>query len=431
MPEDAQPNDLRGRSQASGVPSIRPAGNIPRNNHYASTARTSYKRPSDPSYVVSPKKRRKLVDRKEIEIQLPVGCRKGQNDCHTKRKEFIAREIERLQKPGLGLKVLSHTVKDDAVQFICTQEDIMNCFLAPSAPVKGGQQQHAGSQPKAEPLPQILSPPNPIISTIPVPLRVFKSGTLSFSADLSVGAETPAERVVNRPSGAFNTDLDHSVAVAELMFGKQGPPEPSSSGGATSAPAPSMNDPPVSLVVKPVPPRSQFQAPASIAQSASLPNKVQTAAKRPFVVHRPLGVFDTDLDHSIPVAELMFGKQGPPKPSSFIAAASASAPAKNHAPASGSGSRAVKSVPLQPRSQATVSTTQSVLRLNQAKTAEKKQSLSESVKSTPSTIPSSSLLRKVQTTAKQSLSSQPPPLLVPFILRPPRFRRSKPLPTSH
>lgn len=145
MPEDAQPNDLRGRSFASRIPSIRPTNTIPRNNHFSSLARTSYKRPSDHSYVaVSPTKRRKLDKskpvQKEIVVELPFACRKGQSGCHSLRKQFIAHETDRLQKSGRGLTVLGHAVKDEAIHFLCTQDDLLNCVLAPSSPMKKLQQ---------------------------------------------------------------------------------------------------------------------------------------------------------------------------------------------------------------------------------------------------------------------------------------------------
>ncbi|KAJ7904400.1 WD40-repeat-containing domain protein [Mycena olivaceomarginata] len=270
MPEDAQPNDLRGRSLASRIPSIRPTNTIPRNNHFSSLARTSYKRPSDHSYVaVSPTKRRKLDKskpvRKEIVVELPSACRKGQSGCHSLRKEFIAHETDRLQKSGRGLTVLGHAVKDEAIHFLCTQDDLLNCVLAPSSPMKKLQQKEP-IQPKVEPLSQILPPLDPIISTLPGPPRCFKSGTLSFSVE---PVEPPEERgVVNRPSSAFDTDL----SVAGLMFGKQGPPKPPLSIAAASAPAPAMNHTSVSSsgsrIVKPVPLQSQTHAAAS---TVSLP----------------------------------------------------------------------------------------------------------------------------------------------------------------
>lgn len=144
MPEDAQPNDLRGRNNATGVPFIHPSREISHSRDFPFSGRTSFKRPSD-SYAASPAKRRRLdkVDksRKEIRRELPPGCRKGAAGCHRERKQFIAHEIESLQKSGLGLKVVSHTVADDAVVFICTQLDILNCSLAPNLPVQEKEQQ--------------------------------------------------------------------------------------------------------------------------------------------------------------------------------------------------------------------------------------------------------------------------------------------------
>ncbi|KAF8211278.1 hypothetical protein K438DRAFT_1709338 [Mycena galopus ATCC 62051] len=291
MSEDAQPNDLRGRNLAPSVPSIRPARMIPSSHHFSSSARTSFKRPFDRSHVAaSPTKRRKLenpkldnrkVDnRRKIVRELPLACRKGQMGCNSKRKEFIVDETERLR--GHGLKVLTHTIEDGvAVHFLCTQEDILNCFLAPSLPIKRTPQKER-SQPKVERPPQILPPPNPLISTIPGPPRVFKSGTLSFSVELPVAAEASEERVVvNYSSGAFDTDLDHPMPVAELMFGKQGPPKPPSSVAPAyvSAPAPTPVSSSGSQIVKP-PLQPRSRAAASVTQSVSLPTDV-AAAKLP------------------------------------------------------------------------------------------------------------------------------------------------------
>lgn len=136
MSEDRQPNDLRGRNTTVGIPSIRPARNIPQSRDSPSSARTSFKRPFDRSYTASPAKRRRLEfepAQREIRRELPPACRKGVPDCHRQRKLFIIHEIECLQKSRLGLTVVSHSVKDGAVFFLCTQADILNCSLAPSS----------------------------------------------------------------------------------------------------------------------------------------------------------------------------------------------------------------------------------------------------------------------------------------------------------
>ncbi|KAJ7499096.1 WD40-repeat-containing domain protein [Mycena latifolia] len=262
MPEDAQPNDLRGRSVPAVT--IRPA--IPK------PYRLSFKRPSDRSYTTSdsPAKRRRLdkPSRKEVIRELPPTCRKGAPGCHRERKRFIAREIESLQNSEHGLKVLSHTVTDSAVHFSCLEVDILNCSLAPSSqPVNPnhGIQQKAPSQLKVEQ--QSSLPPDPIIP-ITGPPRVFKSGTLSFKPVVPVSGETFRERiVVPRTSGNLDTDLHRLVPVAELMFGKQGPPKPtkpSSSIGETTS---------TSRLVKPLPLHPQPPATAANIQPPSLSNK--------------------------------------------------------------------------------------------------------------------------------------------------------------
>ncbi|KAF7355187.1 WD-REPEATS-REGION domain-containing protein [Mycena sanguinolenta] len=245
MPEDAQPNDLRGRSVVPSIPLIRPArGIIPPSDRFSTFGRPSFKRPPDrPHPAASPKKKRKLdqlQDRKEIVCKLPPACQKGQNGCNAKRKEFVVDETERLRKRGL--KVFGHSFQDGAVHFLCTQEDLLNCFLTPISPIKRTQKERR--QPRVEQLSQLVPPPNPFISTVPGPPRIFKSGTLCFSAEPSVTVESTEERVVsNRPSGAFDFDLDQSVPVAELMFGKRGLPKqtPSISAACVSARAPTIS----------------------------------------------------------------------------------------------------------------------------------------------------------------------------------------------
>ncbi|KAJ6516042.1 WD40-repeat-containing domain protein [Mycena sanguinolenta] len=226
MPEDAQPNDLRGRSVAPTIPLIRPArGTIPSSDRFSTSGRPSFKRPPDrPHPAASPKKKRKLdQDRKEIVCKLPPACQKGQNGCNAKRKEFVVDETERLRKRGL--KVFAHSFQDGAVHFSCTQEDLLNCFLAPTSPIKILLQKER-SQPKVEQPSQPPPLPNPIISAVPGPPRIFKSGTLCFSAEPPLAAGSIEERVVSkRLFGAFDTDLDQSVPVVELMFGKQGLPK--------------------------------------------------------------------------------------------------------------------------------------------------------------------------------------------------------------
>ncbi|KAJ7937227.1 WD40-repeat-containing domain protein [Mycena leptocephala] len=119
------------------------------------------------------------------------------------------------------------------------------------------------------------------------------------------------------------------MPVAELMFGKQGPPKVSPSFAATFS-IPSVNCTPAST---------------SGSRTASLKPQPQATASHSVaddertVASRPSGAFGADLDHPIPVAELMFGKQGPPKSSSAFAATSVSTPSMNCTPASTSGSR--------------------------------------------------------------------------------------------
>ncbi|KAJ7276248.1 hypothetical protein B0H12DRAFT_10477 [Mycena haematopus] len=277
MPEDAQPNDLRGRNLAPRVPLIRPARGF-LSPSFSTTARASFKRPSGRSHpAASPKKKRKLdQDRKEVICELPPACQKGQIGCNSKRKKFVVDETERLRR--LGLKVFAHTIQDDAVHFSCTQEDILNCFLAP---IRTIQQERSQSQ--VGRFSNLLPPPNPIISTVPGPPRLFKSGTLSFSAELPVVAETPEERV-NRPSGTFDTDLDHSMPVAELMFGKQGPPKQSSISAARAS-VPTMKHASVSnpgtRAARPVPLQP---GPHATASSPSLPT---VTAMKPSLPSQP------------------------------------------------------------------------------------------------------------------------------------------------
>jgi hypothetical protein len=148
MPEDAQPNDLRGRSAAgTGISSIRSARNIPKPRDWS-----SLKRPSDRSYTTSPAKRRRLDEPapKEIIRTLPPACRKGVAGCHRERKDFIAQEIQLLEKSEHGLKVVSYTIHSATVRFVCTQVDILNCSLAPSTPPakRNHESPKAQSQPK-------------------------------------------------------------------------------------------------------------------------------------------------------------------------------------------------------------------------------------------------------------------------------------------
>ncbi|KAJ7699899.1 WD40-repeat-containing domain protein [Mycena rosella] len=99
--------------------------------------------------------------------------------------------------------------------------------------------------------------------------------------------------VVPRPPGSFNADLDHLVPVAELLFGKQGPPK-------------------------------SMKPSSSIAEASS---RSRLGERERVIVPRPPSSVNAELDHLVPVAELLFGKQGPPKsmkPASSIAEASSS-----------------------------------------------------------------------------------------------------------
>ncbi|KAJ6599243.1 hypothetical protein DFH09DRAFT_29733 [Mycena vulgaris] len=275
MPEDAQPNDLRGRSApAMGISSVRPSRSIPKSHDH----RSSFKRPPDRSYNASPSKRRRVdtPSHNEIICQLPATCRKGASGCKQARKQFITLEIERLQNSDRGLKVIQHTVVDDAVCFTCIQVDILNCSLAPSSQlVNHGVEQKEQIQPKVEP--RFSPPPAPTISVVAGPPRVFKSGTLSLKSVAPVTSKTFRERVVvPRTSGSSGPDLDHSIPVAELLFGKQGPPtqKPSASIAETSSASRRFS------------PQSQPQVATSSTQAPSLLNKTvkgQVARKAPLL----------------------------------------------------------------------------------------------------------------------------------------------------
>ncbi|KAJ7047548.1 WD40-repeat-containing domain protein [Mycena alexandri] len=304
MPEDAQPNDLRGRSVATAIPSIRPARNVPQ-SRIATAHPHSFKRSSDRSYPAFPAKRRRLDKPVQKEIRLPPACRKGAVGCHRERKQFIAHEIERLQKSVLGLKVISHSFVGDAVLFACTQADILNCSLAP-APSLNGTQPNEPQQLEVEPPSEYSPPPNPIISTVVGPPRIFQSGTLSFSPGIPV--EAPRESVVvGRTSGALETHLDDPKPAAEVMFGKHGPPKATSAVTQTSKT-------PVSA------------AGSGIVKPTSLPGP-RESLRESVVVSRA----SSALDDPKPVAEIMFGKHGPPRPASTTTS-------KNNGPLSTLGS---------------------------------------------------------------------------------------------
>ncbi|KAJ6629172.1 hypothetical protein B0H10DRAFT_28130 [Mycena sp. CBHHK59/15] len=174
MYEDAQPNDPRGRRDPkSAIPAIRPTHNVPtRRGYLPPPLANSFKRVSDPSYTTSPAKRRRLdrliessrgeapparaskrSEQSRKEVVLPHACQKGAPDSHRQRKQFIALEIKSLQNSHPGLKVISHTVMDGFVQFLCLQTDILNCSLAPHSEPTSGIHQNARIQPKVEPIP--------------------------------------------------------------------------------------------------------------------------------------------------------------------------------------------------------------------------------------------------------------------------------------
>ncbi|KAJ7742442.1 WD40-repeat-containing domain protein [Mycena maculata] len=251
MPEDAQPNDLRGRQGHTGAPSVRPTRPIPRSRDYLpSGARALFKRPSDPSYPASPSpaKRRRIdkpprkesrkEPRKEIVRELPPACRKGAPDSHRQRQQFISREIEYLQETKPGLKVSSYTVGVSTVSFLCLEVDILNCSLAPSAASGSQMQRNGRSQTKVEPPTQYLPAPDPIISTIAGPTRSFKSGILSFEPPLLGSTDVIRERaVIPRPPRAPEANLDDLTPVAELLFGKQGPSKSTKASSSTAVTA--------------------------------------------------------------------------------------------------------------------------------------------------------------------------------------------------
>ncbi|KAK7061596.1 WD-repeats-region domain-containing protein [Favolaschia claudopus] len=208
-------------------------GGFIQKSHYSSSS--SLKRPFDRSSYGSPSKRRKLdhpktrlatssnpsawkpLARKLAVCELPEGCRKGAPNSHRKREEFIAHETERLQKSALGVKILSCYVRDDFLRLEYTQEDILNCSLAPSSPAKGVQHK----EPAGPLLPIPLRLESPILlSTVHVPLRSFESGTLSFSVAFPINSVAEDESVASQSTSSV--DADHSISVAELMFGTHG-----------------------------------------------------------------------------------------------------------------------------------------------------------------------------------------------------------------
>ncbi|KAJ7179814.1 hypothetical protein C8R43DRAFT_970536 [Mycena crocata] len=230
MAEDAQPNDLRGRSVPStSIPSIRSAGRtFTASRDHLPPTRMSVKRPLDRSSAGSPAKRRRL-SRKEIVRELPPTCHKGVHGCNRQRKEFLALEIQRLQQSQPGLYGLTHRMSDTAIHFsyLQTNHDVLNCSLAPGIEPVNRPPPNERSQPKVEPRPQLLPALNPIISTIPGPPRIFKSGTLSFTPPpIPMADDTLREPpVIPRKSRVLDADREYTVPVAELMFGKQGPPK--------------------------------------------------------------------------------------------------------------------------------------------------------------------------------------------------------------
>ncbi|KAJ7781428.1 hypothetical protein B0H16DRAFT_620319 [Mycena metata] len=283
MPEDAQPNE---NTLNASIPSIRPARNIPQ-SRVATAYPYSSKRPSDRSYPASPAKRRRLDKPPQKQIlrrELPPACRKGAVGCHRERKQFVAHEIERLQKSVLGLKVISHSFEGGAVLFACTQADILMLPLASSLK---GTEPNEPRQPKVEPPSEYSPPPNPIISTVVGPPRIFHSGTLSFSPGLPMTGEASRESVgVGRTASALETHFDDPKPVAEVMFGKHGPPKATAAVTQTSK-----------------------TLGYEIVKPTSLPAPRESL--RDSVV---LGRTSSALDDPKPIAELMFGKQGPPRP---------------------------------------------------------------------------------------------------------------------
>ncbi|KAJ7507600.1 WD40-repeat-containing domain protein [Mycena galericulata] len=285
MPEDGQPNDLRGRyAPNTAISSARSASSVSRGPDYLPPARTSFKRPSDRSYPASPQKRRRLnkPPRREITRELPPSCRKGAVECRRERKLFIAREIQYLQETGMH--IVGYTVAESAVHFTCVDVDVLNSSLAPrqngsqpkevdvlnSSLAPRHMQQNERSQPKVEPLSQYLPGPQSIVSTIPGPPRFFKSGTISFKPLLPVVDEAIREAAVaTRPPRAFDVDLEYLPPVAELIFGKQGLPPSKSTRASSSIAGISVPNKvttasnSVSQPVKPLPSRSQTQAIAS------------------------------------------------------------------------------------------------------------------------------------------------------------------------
>ncbi|KAJ7283814.1 hypothetical protein C8J57DRAFT_746221 [Mycena rebaudengoi] len=223
MPEDSQPNDLRGRrALESTIPPILSAHPIPLHRSHLSHPSLP-KRSSSPSYASTPAKRRRLTSRRiepsqkdvrrEIIRPLPLSCRKGVSHCHSNRKQFIANEIKSLQKSEPGLRVQAHSVTDDAVLFSCVQSDILNCSLAPNLEPANKLPEKSRSQPKVDP-PVVAVP---IISGVSGPIRVFKSGTISFQPPVPV-AETGVEGgLVSRKPDLFKTDTKRVPPAATVQ----------------------------------------------------------------------------------------------------------------------------------------------------------------------------------------------------------------------
>ncbi|KAJ7179302.1 hypothetical protein C8R46DRAFT_1073328 [Mycena filopes] len=364
MPEDAQPNDLRGRNPAQAIPSIRRARNIPQSRIIPSQP-NSFKRPSDRSYIASPAKRRRLDKpdrpiRKDIRRELPPACRKGAVGCHRERKEFIAHEIERLQKSVLGLKVISHTFVGGAVVFACTQADILNCSLASLNGIQPKQPEPEVDLPSEHP-----PPPSPIISAVVGPPRLFQSGTLSFS---------PGPRDVGRTSGTLETRSIDPTPVGETMFGRHGPTRPVAETDnspafargfalAQSTPLPDRRTESVAVARASSPLDADVDGPKPVAeilggkQGSTIPSSGLSQKRSTLVptlvsgIFNPrpgpaLGGFSSDLDDPVPVAEIMFGKQGPPKLLPSLAQTSSSIPCKNTALVSNPPPRSPKPAPV-------------------------------------------------------------------------------------
>ncbi|KAJ7638665.1 WD40-repeat-containing domain protein [Roridomyces roridus] len=322
MPEDAQPNDFRGRqAHKINVQTTRPNAPRARNarNSSSSSARPSLKRRSDRSLPSSPAKRRKIETGKRPEIReefsklFPPECRKNQPDRHRERREFIAREIAHLQQARPGLTI-THRIHDaNSVFFYVLEPDLLHTSLAPI-------QAQQLDEPSVESPPQD-TPLYSIISTIAGPPRVFKSGsiTLKFSredpskpilitppsnpnpvAQSSLGkrkspladarAQTSRRRISTSPIETVQqrtavsrspmvSQVKDLSPVAELLFGKQGLPTKASSSTAST----------------------------SRLRKSTSPNEVVTVPRSSVVSE-----MDLDDDELPPVAELLFGKQGLP-----------------------------------------------------------------------------------------------------------------------